>query len=98
MADFEGAVIEIVERSHPELKVLGKTIPAMDASAQEAIAPNEIRINGQRLTVSSDYPVTVHEMDLLVPKSCVLVTLTLVAKRVHIFGEGPQSEEVDPDA
>jgi flagellar biosynthesis component FlhA len=65
----QGAVIEIIEKNQPnELGV---------------VVPQEIRINGQPLLSSSEYPIKVHEIELN-DGDLVLVTLTLFARRVSI--------------
>lgn len=98
MADFEGAIIEIVERSSPAMRIGNRVLPAVDASKHEVIVPNEIRINGHKLATSSDHPVKVHAMEFPERLDCVLVTLTLICKRVSFYGEGPQDGEVDTNA
>jgi hypothetical protein len=92
----KGAVIEVIERCHPAIYAGDKKIA--DASAPddpnyEVAAPNEIRINGQKLFVSSDHPVTVHDLELP-SKGVVSVTLTLVAKRVS-FSVEPIEDPVE---
>jgi hypothetical protein len=73
----KGAIIEIIERTNK-------------ADPIGTIVPNEVRINGQSLLCSSDYPVTVHEVSTLA-HDVVVVTLTLLAKRV-VFAQEPVGE------
>jgi hypothetical protein len=80
-----GAVIEIVEK---------RRRPLGDSVGDDCIVPNEIRINGQALLSSDSHPVQVHNIELGVD-DLVLVTLTLVAKRIMVGAEGP--EEVGTD-
>jgi hypothetical protein len=78
-----GAVIEVVER---------RTAPPDGSVGDEVIVPDEIRINGQPLLIPTGVPVTVHEMEMQ-DRGVVLVTLTVVAKRVVIGAEYPDEEE-----
>ena len=70
-----GAVIEIIERT--------------DDPDPLVIVPNEVRINGQKLLTAEGYPVTVHEVSTKA-RELVLVTLTLIARRVT-FDSEPKS-------
>lgn len=75
--DARGALIEIVERRRK---------PIEDSAAASTVIPDEVRINGQPLMVSADRPITIHEIDIK-DRECVLVTLTLFARRVLIGAE-----------
>jgi hypothetical protein len=79
-----GAVIEVVER---------RNTPPDGSVGDDVIVPDEIRINGQPLLIPTGVPVTVHEMEMQ-DRGVVLVTLTVVAKRVVIGAEYPDEEEV----
>jgi hypothetical protein len=68
------ATIEIVEK---------RPRPADDSPLAQVVVPNEVRLNGVPLMVTSDHPVTVHEISTT-DRNAVLVTLTLVARRVFI--------------
>jgi hypothetical protein len=72
-----GAVIEIVEQRPPG---------DHDSIGGDIIVPTAIRLNGQELFTSSDHPVKIHEVSVK-GGDCVLVTLTLFAKRVSIAHE-----------
>jgi hypothetical protein len=76
-----GAVIEIIERRP---RGAGPVPPV-----PEVIVPDEVRINGQALWVSSAHPITVHELTIP-PREVVQVTLTLLARRVVISHEDDQ--------
>lgn len=80
-----GAVIEVIER-RPQ-----PTDPTH--AAGDVVVPTEVRINGQRLLMPANSPVTVHEVEIR-EHDPVLVTLTLFAKRVVIGVEEPAREEV----
>jgi hypothetical protein len=67
----DGAIVEIVEYT--------------DDPDPKIIVPNAVRINGQELLVSDD-PVTVESISMSAP-GCVLVNLTLIARRVTIAAE-----------
>ncbi|MFE0794772.1 hypothetical protein [Streptomyces mutabilis] len=71
-----GAVIEILERGRATTDTVGGSV----------IAPDEIRINGQALLSSADYPIKVHDVEIEHP-GLVYVTLTLLARRVTIAAE-----------
>lgn len=87
MTDARGAVIEIVERrKDPDDGSVGASI----------IVPDEVRINGQALLASADHPIKVHEIEIK-DRDCVLVTLTLFARRVTIAAEDPTPTAVDTD-
>ena len=70
------AVIEIVEKD--------KT--TTDTLAGSVIIPNEVRINGQPLSIADG--VTVHEINVGGDHELAHVTLTLYARRVTIAAEG----------
>lgn len=80
-----GAIIEIVER---------RRIPVADTEFSDIIIPDDIRINGQSLLAPVDHPIKVHELEIG-SDSMVLVTLTLVAKRVVIGHEPTDGLDVE---
>lgn len=75
----QAAVIEILERRRPSTE---------DSDGIDVIVPDDIRINGQSLLCPKDHPVEVHPIAIS-GDSLVLVTLTLIAKRVVIRAEEP---------
>lgn len=86
MSAPEDAVIEIVERRH------GKPNGSV---GDELVVPTEVRINGTTLLTPTDHPVKVHEMAVSPSgKDMVLVTLTLIAKRVTIGHEWSDGADV----
>jgi hypothetical protein len=79
MSAPEAAVIEIIERRH------GKPTGSV---GDEIVVPTEIRINGTKLLTPNDHPVKVHELTVSGSgDQMVLVTLTLVAKRITVGQE-----------
>ncbi|MGZ6852465.1 MAG: hypothetical protein ACXVGC_00120 [Mycobacteriaceae bacterium] len=69
----KGALVEIVEKRKSEDPI-------------GIVVPNEVRLNGEPLLCSSDYPVVVHEVSTL-GNDAVYVTLTLIARRVEFKQE-----------
>lgn len=81
--DARGAVIEIIEKRRPE--------DIDDSLSSSTIVPTEVRINGQALLCSSDYPVTVQPHEMKIPGGDVtLVTLTLFARRIEVRAEAAE--------
>lgn len=77
-AFIEPAYIEIVEKYRGNEPI--------------ALVPNEVRINGQPLCVSAEHPIKVHEI-ALAGEDLVVVTLTLIARRVEIKAEPEEGTE-----
>lgn len=76
-----GAVIEIIE----------KRIKRFDGISGECIFPSEVRVNGQSILIPKDFPPKIHEVE--VPgDGAVLVTLTVIAKRIVVGIEEPEAE------
>ncbi len=73
------AVVEIVERHR------GERMPEIGTGS--ILVPNEIRINGQRLWAPQDSPPVVERIEVGTGMSAVLVTLTVMARRVVIDDE-----------
>lgn len=84
MIPERAAMIEIVER---------RKKPAQDSLSASVCAPNEVRINGQRVAIPTGYPITVEEIDP--GNSVALVTLTLFARRLFIGHEHVDEEVTD---
>lgn len=82
MNDASGAVIEIIER---------RKAPIGDSPAETLIAPNEVRINGQKLLCPREHPVQVHDITIN-GDELVQVTLTLFARRVEIGVEATDGQ------
>jgi hypothetical protein len=80
MTDIHGAFIEIVER---------RKRPDHGTFGAELVVPNEVRINGQRIAIPSDEPITVHEMSR---DDVVKVTLTVFARRIFVGHEDVDDE------
>lgn len=74
--------IEIVERLRGEVH------------DEMGIVPNDVRINGTSVLVSSIDPVIVHQMDFT-DRDVVKVTLTLMARAIHVHAE---SSDATPEA
>lgn len=78
--------IEIVERFRGE---------ARDGMP---IVPNDVRINGTSVLVSSNDPVIVHQMDFS-DRDVVRVTLTLMARAIHVHAKsGDAPQDAPPEA
>lgn len=75
---MEKTVLEIVERRK------GKPTGSL---GEQAVTPNEVRLNGQSLMVPLDSTIQVHEMG---PHAAVRVTVTLYVTelRMHVEYEG----------
>lgn len=86
MSRPEAAVIEIIERRH------GRPDGSL---GDEIVVPTEVRINGTTVLTPADSPVRVHEMDLSPSgKDMVLVTLTLIAKRITVGQEWEKGSDI----
>lgn len=79
----QGAVVEIIEHRRGEPN---------GSIGDEIVVPTEIRINGTPMLIPRDFPPKVHEMTVSPSgEDMVLVTITLIAKRVVIGQEWSES-------
>lgn len=79
----QGAVIEIIERRDSQ------------SDQPQVLVPNEIRINGEKVMVPSGHPITIHptEPESGVPDDMVLVTVTVMARRIIVDADQAPAED-----